>query len=93
LFTDRADVVSVATPLPLSVTAGLTGDPSTKKVTVPPGVPPDPVTVAVNVTDWVNTDPPGALEVRVVVLPVAAGGVIVTVNVGESLEAMLVLPA
>ena len=53
----RAEVVNVATP-PLSVPVPI-GLPPSRNVTVPVGVPAPgatPETVAVNVTDWPNTD-------------------------------------
>src|SRR5205807_1660940 len=56
--TDRLIVLKVATPLPLSVPVPIEA-PLSWNVTVPVGVP-DPgtaaLTVAVNVTDWPNTD-------------------------------------
>jgi hypothetical protein len=62
---DSADVVKVAwvpdnVPVPMAV-------PPSRKVTVPVGVPPVDVTVAVNVTDWPITDGFGE-EVTVVVV-------------------------
>ena len=49
--TDRDDVENVATPPALRVPVPIVVAPS-RKVTVPVGVPPGPVTVAVKVTDW-----------------------------------------
>jgi hypothetical protein len=60
----KALVLNVATPLPLSVPEPICVAPS-KKFTVPPGVPPDEVTVAVKVTDWPNVEGFG-LEVNAV---------------------------
>src|SRR5205085_2252613 len=81
-----ADVVSVATPLAFTPPVPI-DDPLSKNVTVPlVGVPPPDVIVAVNVTDWVKTDPAGALVCRAVVVAAATGVVIVTVNDRESLE-------
>jgi hypothetical protein len=58
LPTARADVVKVATPAPLSVPAPI-GLPPSRKVTVPVGVPAPGATgetVAVNITDWPETE-------------------------------------
>jgi hypothetical protein len=62
------DVEYVATPEPFSVVVPSVVAPSLK-VTFPVGVPFDPETVAVNVTDWPKTDG-FALEVNVVVVAV-----------------------
>jgi hypothetical protein len=63
------DVTSVATPPLRVVVASVV--PSSLKATVPPGVPPDPVTVAVNVTDCADVDGLGELlSVVVVGVPV-----------------------
>jgi hypothetical protein len=48
---ESADVLNVATPDPFKVPVPIVAAPSLN-VTVPVGVPGDPVTVAVNVTDW-----------------------------------------
>ena len=50
----RADVENVATP-PLSVPVPSVVAPS-RNVTMPVGVPPVPVTVAVKVTDWLTVE-------------------------------------
>ncbi len=82
LPTARLEVAKVATPLALSVPVPSVVAPSLK-VTVPVGVPPAPVTVAVKVTDWPKVeglaDEPSAvvvsalatvrLKVRVTVVP------------------------
>jgi len=51
----RVEVVNVATPLPFSVPVPSVVEPSLK-VTVPEGTPLPAVTVAVNVTGWLNTE-------------------------------------
>ena len=53
--TDSVEVVNVAWPEPLSAEVPRVVVPSLN-VTVPVGVPPLEVTVAVNVTDWLKTD-------------------------------------
>jgi hypothetical protein len=64
----RADVLSAATPLPFRTPVPSVAAPSLN-VTVPVGVPPVDVTVAVNVTDCPNVDAFGADVSVVVVVP------------------------
>src|SRR2546421_333985 len=80
------EVLNVATPLPLT----LTGPPMivvpSLNVTVPVGVPPEPLTVAVKVTDWLKVEEVGDGATVVVVA-------LKTVSVRLSLLApKLVLP-
>jgi hypothetical protein len=53
--TDSADVENVATPPALRPPVPIAVAPS-RKVTVPPGVPPGPETFAVKVTAWPNVE-------------------------------------
>jgi hypothetical protein len=86
------EVMNVATPLPLTVPVPIC-DPLSRKLTMPVvGAGPDEtVTAAVNVTGWPNSAVT-MLELSVVVVSTGAG-VMVTVNVAESLGAKLVVPA
>ena len=54
--TDRDEVLVLAMPLPSNATAEPKLDPPSLNCTVPAGVPPEDVTVAVKVTDWPETD-------------------------------------
>ena len=67
LLADSVEIVKVATP-PESVRVPMLVVPS-MKVTVPVGVPDPEVTVAVNVTDWLYTEPLGKEELTVVLVP------------------------
>ena len=55
LPTAKEDVLNVANPLPFKVAVPSVVEPFLK-VMVPDGVPEEPVTVAVKVTDWPKTD-------------------------------------
>ena len=69
LPTAKVDVLNVATPLPFNVPLPSVVEPFLK-VMVPDGVPEEPVTVAVKVTDCPKTD--GFTEdVKIVVVGVA----------------------
>ncbi len=64
--TASALVVSVALPVASNVPVPNVVEPSAK-VTVPPGVPPEDVTVAVTVTDWPYVEGEGEIETAVLV--------------------------
>jgi hypothetical protein len=65
--TDNVVVINVATPL-VSATGAPNADPPSRNCTVPVGVPPPEVTVAVNVTDCPNVEGFGDDVTVVVVL-------------------------
>ena len=104
----NADVATVATPLPFSVTGEPMFAPSSLNCTVPVGVPLPPVTVAVKVTCWPALeglgDDPTAVEladlarvtVTVYVLVVVPSCAVTTVVIGLApmfrLIALLAVP-